>query len=137
MASFGAEDFIGFDFADDAGGAQSQQVENLANTTSAHAGPSKLAPPSRKSKKASKTDGSASLSDRISSQPVPPTATDTPKSTTSTGSKGKKRKYDDEDDEGDVFDASMTKRERERAAARGTPWSVNVNWDTARNAAQQ
>lgn len=30
-----------------------------------------------------------------------------------------------------------TKKERERAAARGTPWTVDVNWETARNPAQQ
>lgn len=50
------------------------------------------------------------------------------------GSAGKKRKYYDE---AATLDDGMTKKERERAAARGTPWSIDVKWDSARNAAQQ
>ncbi|CAO1613525.1 unnamed protein product [Sympodiomycopsis kandeliae] len=128
MGDFGSEDFISFDFEGDAG--PSTEVENIA--------PGESSPRSKKSSKGrTAKDGKPSSSSQRRQSPVAASGTDTPQSFVSTSSKGKKRKFDDEDDEQDGFSSGRTKKERERAAARGTPWSVDVNWNTARNAAQQ
>ncbi|CAO1635717.1 unnamed protein product [Parajaminaea phylloscopi] len=104
---FGAEDFISFDFGGDVDDTQ---------LSGADAGPSsKPYDPA----KAGQGDHAASTS------------------MASVDSRGKKRKFRRDLPEEDGTSDGMTKKERERAAARGTPWTADVNWDTARNAAQQ
>lgn len=108
---FGAEDFVGFDL----GGGDDLAGGSGSGAISAEAGPST-------------TSSSAAPSRRQSRHTSPSTSG-------GGGGGGRKRKYGDEATM--PPDDGMTKKERERAAARGTPWSIDVNWSTARNAAQQ
>lgn len=113
---FDGDDFISFQFDD-------EQNQDHSRATTAEAGPSR--PTSRRA--SPDRHGSRSGTNTPASSSRLPA----PQSATSTGSRGKKRKLDD--DERDT----MTKKERERAAARGTPWSDDVAWDTANNAVHQ
>lgn len=105
---FGAEDFISFDFVGDANVSEDAIVTGDESRAAVHG--------------TKGNDGDAVGSSSSNRQP--------------NNQKGKKRKFAQEFS-ADAANDGMTKKERERAAARGTPWTVDVNWETAKNAAQQ
>lgn len=94
------QDYISFDFGDEA--ASSSQTEDNAAAASTSSTPA-----------ASKTALRSS-----SSGGAPGSAAN-----------GKKRKLDERDD-------GLSKKDRVRQAARGTPWSIDVDWHRCWNAAE-
>lgn len=116
-----ADDFIGFDFGDEEGAGSEQEAE--AGPSSRPASPMS-ARGGRHQAKGIDNAASGSKSSRR-----------TWESADASSTKGKKRKIDGDGEPGDGD--TRSKKDQQRAAARGTPWSIDVDWKTARNAAQQ